>query len=421
MSANPDKQGNSAQAAPVFVTQEQFEAATSKLVNSFVSENQKAIEQLFIKLNPQKPEPSAPVANGGNTSPTREQVFNDSMKKVVEWFGKIKKNPIATENGSLSWSVPTDIMLKSMGYDVEADVDTKKATEDVTFQSGTKMTKYVKRFIYLKGGRFITPVRQYCDFQFLEDAETAQWFTFNGGYDFGVITEGSAPTAVISTIDKKTATPSVSGGFQKVKYTDIELAPAPLVDAINRAATVAAMADESKDLLTTAVDAVTPDNWVNGNTGAVITADATFANTNTLKVKGILAAKKLIIRKIGEPAINNLVLFIGTQAYQDLLFDVVSYTQYTRASEIDQGTVERVVGADLVVTDNISRDPTTNTRERNILAVKGEAFGMTSGRDLSMEASRRNELQQVYLTANHRVKSVVLNNEAWCRISSYLN
>lgn len=427
MADNQTDKGNSAPTAPLFITQEQFETVTKKLIESHTSAYQAALdkltEQLKVIIPAKAPEPSAPVAPSTPTAPTREQEFNDNMKKVAEWFGKIRKSPFG-ETGSIFWSIPQDVMLKRMGYNYDSDFDNgKKATEDITFQSGTKMTKYVKKFIFLKGGRFITPIRQYCDFQPLEDGQTAQWYTFDGGYDFGAVSTGSAPTAVTSTIDKVTAQPSVRGGFQKVGYDDIEMSPAPLVDAVNTMATVAALADESKDLLTTVCDAASPatNHWVQGDTGAVITADTTFASSKTLKVAGVLAAKKQIIKSLGDPAIGNLVLFCGTQAYNDLLLNAVTYTQYTRASEIDNGTLETILGVEVVPTDNISRDPTTNTRERNILAVKGVAFGLTSGRDLSMEASRRNELQQVFLTANQRVKSAVLNSEAWVRISSYVN
>lgn len=434
MGDNP-KPTTSASNAPIFITQEQFEASQKALINAqteaFKSAQQemlaKLTEQLKIVIPPTPVTPSAPTAPSGTQAKTREQEFEEGNKLVADWFAKTKISPKATESGTINWSVPSDIILKRMGYNFDADIsNSKKATEDVTYNTADKMTRYVRKFIFLKGGRFVTPVRQYCDFLPLEDGYVAQWYTFDAGYDFGAITEGSVPTPVTSTIAKVQATPAVRGGLQYVNYSDIETAPAPLVDAINQMAVVAGLKDESVDLLNTVVGSTTgsaaTNHWVEGDDGAVITADTTFGSSHTLKVAGVLAAKKQIIRSLGDPAAvsGNLVLFVGTQAYTDLLLDVVSYTKYTSAAEITQGVVEQVVGAEIVQTDNLKRDPTTNHYERNILAVRGLAFGMTSGRDISMEASRRNEKQQVFLTATQRVKAQILDNEAYALISSYL-
>jgi len=45
------------------------------------------------------------------------------------------------------------------------------------------------------------------------------------------------------------------------------------------------------------------------------------------------------------------------------------------------------------------------------------AFGLVSGRDLTMEAQRRNELQSIFLTGTQRISAVVKNVEATVRIS----
>jgi hypothetical protein len=45
------------------------------------------------------------------------------------------------------------------------------------------------------------------------------------------------------------------------------------------------------------------------------------------------------------------------------------------------------------------------------------AFGLVSGRDLTMEAQRRNELQSIFLTGTQKIAGVVKNVEATVRIS----
>jgi hypothetical protein len=114
---------------------------------------------------------------------------------------------------------------------------------------------------------------------------------------------------------------------------------------------------------------------------------------------------------------------MSPKQYQELLLDtdITTYMQYARSEITATGILEQLYGVDIVVTDHIQTvDRTTNDSARAVMAVKGQAFGMASARDITMEASRRNELQQVFLTGTQRVKSVVLDEKATCRISTTL-
>jgi hypothetical protein len=93
--------------------------------------------------------------------------------------------------------------------------------------------------------------------------------------------------------------------------------------------------------------------------------------------------------------------------------------QYARSEITATGILEQLYGVDIVIADQIKTvDTTTNDTYRAVMALKGHSFGLASARDITMEASRRNELQQVFLTGTQRVKAAVLDEKSTCRIST---
>ena len=54
---------------------------------------------------------------------------------------------------------------------------------------------------------------------------------------------------------------------------------------------------------------------------------------------------------------------------------------------------------------------------RSILFIPNITFGVVSGRDLTMEAQRRNEIQAIHLTGTQKVTAIVKNIEGLVRIS----
>ncbi|MCI0561655.1 MAG: hypothetical protein MN733_24465, partial [Nitrososphaera sp.] len=177
--------------------------------------------------------------------------------------------------------------------------------------------------------------------------------------------------------------------------------------------------DEATDLLNTVYDAVSPTNWVRADTGAAITSDD-IANL-TFKREGLLAAKRLIAQRGYDVSPGNLVLFMHPKAFQELMLDtnLKEFYEYARPEITALGVLEQLYGVDVVIADQVkAQDNTTNDTFRNVMALKNVAFGMGAARSLSMEAQRRNEVQQIVISGTHRVKSVVIAEDATCRISS---
>ena len=415
----------------VFLTEDQFkktlESVGMSLQEQYKNAQQVQLDKLTEAIGALKAlplsgagsgQPSVPVSAGagGNAAESEAQA---EFKRVTEWFSAAKNGKVR-DLANIGWDIDKNAYLKRFGYPVEIDGAYRKAREDVTYSAPPQA--FVRKAFFLPGGRMKVPVRQYCDFVELNGEDRANWYTI-GGVDFAAGTEGSNPFVSVSsqTITQKTATPALQGAFQKVKYTQIEDQPFDLVGTINMAFALGGIDAEATDLLSTVYGAVSPTNWVKGSDGSTITTDD-FSGV-AMKRDGILAAKTKIMAQGYDTSPGNLVVFMNPKQYQELLLDtnITTFTQYAQPGVTSQGLLEMLYGVDIVIADQIQTvDRTTNDAARAVMAVKGQAFGMASARNIQMEASRRNELQQVYLTGTQRVKSVVLDETATCRISTTL-
>jgi len=54
---------------------------------------------------------------------------------------------------------------------------------------------------------------------------------------------------------------------------------------------------------------------------------------------------------------------------------------------------------------------------RSVLFVPNVTFGLVSGRDLTMEGQRRNELQAIHVTGTQKTAGLVKNNTSCVRLS----
>jgi hypothetical protein len=411
---------NNTTAAPAYVTGEQLEAILSKVTESYKNSEQKQLDKLTEALILALPKPAVaantPAAPVSDSKPQQQSEAEADFKRVSDWFGKVKGS--AKETNGVTWSIDKDSFMQRFGYDVPSDNYLSKAREDVTYS--TKPLGYVRKAVFIPGGRMKVPIRQFCDFKPLSGEGTAAWYTI-GGVDFAAGTEGSDPfvSASSQTVAQVTAVPVSRGAFQKVGYSQIEDQPFDLVGTINMAYALAGIDDEATEVLDTVYNAITPTNWVRGDTGAVITSDNIASNT--MQREGVVAAKRLIQSQGYDVSPGNLVLFLHPKQYQELLLDtdISTYMQYARSEITATGILEQLYGVDIVIADQIKTvDTTTNDTYRAVMALKGHSFGLASARDITMEASRRNELQQVFLTGTQRVKAAVLDEKSTCRIST---
>jgi len=293
-----------------------------------------------------------------------------------------------------------------------------------------------EQVLVLPNGKIVTPIRQFCEVKILPPGVKEAFFYDYGAVDFAAITEGSTINDSSVAVRSSGGATTPRGARVQINYSDIEESPIDLVAANNRAFALESVNDESKQVVNVAYNTDSGNagdgsnrkaigggaktgKWVNGNTGAAITADAGIAAGGTLSFTGLLAAKR-IIREQGLDT-TNLVLYTSPKGIEDLIKDpnLDSYLAFSKPEAITEGVVERIAGCNIVTSSAIPALASggVSTGKRSVLFIPGVAFGLVSGRDLTMEAQRRNEIQAIHLTGTQKIAGFVKNVEATCRIS----
>lgn len=315
-----------------------------------------------------------------------------------------------------------------------------KSTEaDLGSVTGPVSTDFMRimseQVLVLPNSKVVTPIRQFCETKILP-AGTREAFFF----DFGDVTFADIAEA---ESDIATATPASAvvirsagtetnprGARITIGYQQTEESPIDIIASANRAFALESINDESTQVMTayntdtgSAGDAsnrkavgggTKTARWVDGNSGAQVTADA--SGLGVMKYQGLLNAKG-VIQDFGLDD-SNLITYTSGKAIRDLTLDadLDSYIGFSKPAIITEATVERIAGTNLVRSSAVA-DSTQSGGSRSVMFIPNVAFGLVSGRDLSMEAQRRNELQAIHITGTQKIAGLVKNVEATCRIS----
>jgi hypothetical protein len=358
------------------------------------------------------------VQQGKNVSATyvwpinKEQIFESYHNKGIRSFDS-NDDPIITrlkgseaDLGSITGPVSTDFM--------------RIMSEQV---------------LVLPNSKVVTPIRQFCETKILP-AGTREAFFF----DFGDVT---FQDIVEADSDLATATPASAviirsagtetnprGARITIGYQQTEESPIDIIASANRAFALESINDESKQVMTAyntdsgssgdasnrkAIGGGTKTGrWVDGNSGAQITADA--SGLGVMKYQGLLNAKG-VIQDFGLDD-SNLITYTSGKAIRDLTLDadLDSYIGFSKPAIITEATVERIAGTNLVRSSAVA-DGTQASSSRSVMFIPNVAFGLVSGRDLTMEAQRRNELQAIHITGTQKIAGLVKNVEGTCRLS----
>lgn len=326
---------------------------------------------------------------------------------------------------------------KGLEHTKPMTAEQRKGTEAIT---GPPVADFMRimseQVLVLPAGKVVTPIRQFCEVKVLPPGTKEAFFYDYGAISFSAITEG------VLIGDSTTVTRSAGGGTAprgarvQINYSDIEESPIDLVAANNRSFALESVNDESVEVVNrkynddtgSSGDATTrkapgggtkTGRWVNGNTGAQIVADAALVAADKLTFAGLLEAK-LVIENFGlDP--SNLILYTSPKAVADLIRDPAldTYIGFSRPEIITEGVVERIAGVNLVKSSAIAPLAMGGvaTGRRSVLFIPQVAFGLVTGRDLTMEAQRRNELQTIHMTGTQKIAGFVKSVEATVRIS----
>ena len=353
------------------------------------------------------------VASEKNVTPSfvwhvnKQNVFENSSSRFLKDFDaqdNTKYNPIPNKAGEALAGPATGDFMRTMSEQV----------------------------LVLPDGKVVTPIRQFCETKVLAAGTKEAFFYDFGPVTFADVTEGSVigDSAGTTAIRSAGGAATPRGTKLTIGYTQLEESPIDIVAAANRSYALESVNDESVEVLNRAYNddtagsgsatarkakggGVKNDRWVN-QAGTQITADAgALAN---LTFAGLVAAKGVIEDEGLDP--SNLVTYTTGKAIRDLIFDpdLDSFISFSRPAIITEATVERIAGTNVVRSSALPAG-THASNKRSCMFVPNIAFGLVTGRDLTMEAQRRNEIQSIYLTGTQRIAAFVKNIEATCRIS----
>lgn len=355
-----------------------------------------------------------------NVSPSF--VWHINKEKIYENYGKqfIKKYDSA-EN-EVHVPIPQGSVGKVSGTEAVSGPPT-----------GDFMRIMSEQVLVLPSGKVVTPIRQFCETKVLPTGTREAFFYDFGPVSFSNITEdGSTSVTESSSVIRSAGTSTTPRGTRiTIGYTQTEESPIDIVASANRSFALESINDESAEVLSRAFNDDTGSSgdatnrkakgggaktgrWVNGNTGAQITADA--SGNATLKYAGLLSAKGVIQDEGLDD--SNLITYTTGKGIRDLTLDadLDSYIGFSRPAIITEATVERIAGTNLVRSSALA-DGAEASSSRSVMFIPNVAFGLVSGRDLTMEAQRRNELQSIFLTGTQKIAGVVKNVEGAVRIS----
>ena len=292
-----------------------------------------------------------------------------------------------------------------------------------------------EQVLVLPSGKVVTPIRQFCETKILPAGVKEAFFFDFGAVTFSAIVEADdalgTATPASSPIIRSAGTETNPRGTRiTIGYQQTEESPIDIIASANRAFALESINDESKQVLTSYNDdtagsgtatvrkavgaGVKTNRWVDGNSGVQLTADA--SGLGVMKYLGLLNAKGVIQDEGLDD--SNLITYTSGKAIRDLTLDadLDSYIGFSRPAIITEATIERIAGTNLVRSSAVS-DSSQTGGKRSAMFIPNVAFGLVSGRDLTMEAQRRNELQAIHVTGTQKIAGIVKNVEATCRIS----
>lgn len=360
-----------------------------------------------------------------NVSPS--YMWHINKQKIYENYGQQFYKQFDRDGNEVKLRIPRHEVGKSL------------ASEAVNVSgppTGDFMRIMSEQVLVLPNGKVVTPVRQFCDTKILPSGTREAFFYDFGPVTFAAIDEGNADAAtatpVSSPVIRSAGTNATPRGTRiDIGYTQVEESPIDIIAAANRSFALESINDESTTVISTAYNTdsgsagdatnrkaigggAKTNRWVNGNTGSTISADS--SGLGKLTYKGLLAAKGIIEDEGLDP--SNIITYTTGKGIRDLTVDpdLDSYIGHSRPGIITEATVERIAGTNLVRASQLA-DASQSGGSRSVMFIPNVAFGLIVGRDLTMEAQRRNEFQIIHLTGTQRIAAVVKNVEATVRIS----
>nr|UVF62615.1 prohead protease [Yangshan Harbor Nitrososphaeria virus] len=287
-----------------------------------------------------------------------------------------------------------------------------KQTSGISIQLGSKTAK---------------PVRQFGKFQAIPTGQNTARFYRITVPDAGAITESTSSdiTATTHTLTSIDVTCSVRGWRQTVLKSELEDYPGSFLNALRETARLEAVRDEHKliveDLAGTDHDyggVTTAPYHISGTDGSAVGDTAAEDATGEFDEDGITFAKRYLEELGQDTSPGKLVAFISPRAFESLITSssLSEYTMVGNAGITRLGQLERLYGVDIVVSNEIKSD--VSNSYRNLVCVKGAAFGLCSQRNMEIEFQKQIAGQYWDIVWTHRIGVDILDPNTYVIVSS---
>ena len=276
------------------------------------------------------------------------------------------------------------------------------------------------------GSKTAIPIRQYGQFQAVPTGQNTARFYRITVPDAGAITESPTTdiTAVTHTLTAIDVTCNIRGWRQVVEKANLEDYPASFLNAIRETARLEAIRDEHKlilqDLAATDHDfggVTTAPYHIGGSDGAATGTTTEEDADGEFDEDGLTFSKRYLEELGQDTSPGNLVAFISPRAFESLISStsLSEYTQIGNAGVTRLGQMERLYGIDIIVTNELL---SANNASRNLVCVKGKAWGLASQRKMEIEFQKDIAGQYWDIVWTHRIGVDILDPNTYVIVST---
>ena len=395
-------------------TEDAKEDASDKVAERIEKSNSETLKAV-IETVKDNWNPKSEVAESTNSGYVEEayteeqgQAFMDKLfetgynKLVLEKEGWIESHSFTkqTGNGEVQEAVSTSGTVPGV-----------KQSSNISIQLGSKTA---------------IPIRQYGQFQAVPTGQNTARFYRITVPDAGAITESPTTdiTAVTHTLTAIDVTCNIRGWRQVVEKANLEDYPASFLNAIRETARLEAIRDEHKlilqDLAATDHDfggVTTAPYHIGGSDGAATGTTTEEDADGELDEDGLTFSKRYLEELGQDTSPGNLIAFISPRAFESLISStsLSEYTQIGNAGVTRLGQMERLYGIDIIVTNELL---SANNASRNLVCVKGKAWGLASQRKMEIEFQKDIAGQYWDIVWTHRIGVDILDPNTYVIVST---
>ena len=359
--------------------------------------------------------PKSEVAESTNASYVEEAFTDDQATAFMDKLFETGYNKLVLEKEG--WIETHSYQKQTGNGEVQEAVSTSGTIPGV---------KQASNISIQLGSKTAIPIRQYGQFQAVSTGQNTARFYRITVPDAGAITESPTTdiTAVTHTLTAIDVTCSIRGWRQVVEKANLEDYPASFLNAIRETARLEAIRDEHKlilqDLGATDHDfggVSTAPYHIGGSDGAATTTTTEEDADGELDEDGLTFSKRYLEELGQDTSPGNLVAFISPRAFESLISStsLSEYTQIGNAGVTRLGQMERLYGIDIIVTNELL---SANNASRNLVCVKGKAWGLASQRKMEIEFQKDIAGQYWDIVWTHRIGVDILDPNTYVIVST---